>query len=746
MNYVIRQCTICYEAWPIKTGSKKPSGCLVCPRCKLDKKNPKKFSNQNNMVPSAVPNELKYLTQFEEMLVSRAFVVMQVYVKPGLGYFGYKGHTITLPHNVQKVANVLPNIPTGLPVISFSVKGKMDNTFEFKVRRAVVLKALQWLISNNPLYKHVTLDMGRINSLPEDGYIIVDTIELTENKLLAADEGPSDEDPSDEDKRDIQCTSFLPSVPSQTQEIHKVKSSINGLSETNQLEISSQGLNELSTSCVATMAFPCLFPDGKGDPTNLLLVRDISNNETEAFSLKLKLLMKFVELIDGKWHYRFASHPRFGYWAYNMLFRKRLLGQGNFYIKQTRRNTHPDLDELREMARNRDGHRLMSILMHYAKNVTGTNAYWNQQKNNLKAIISQKGAPTIFWTLSCAEFHWPEFHALFDQNNTQCNSAITNVIKNPHILDWFFTERVESFLKHWLYNIMGASWHWFRYEFTVLRGAIHVHGLAKLESDPDLNSLAEIATNGHLATKKLESECNLLEQEIIGLQNEVTDGLEAEHKICKYHDLIYTTMNPEAYDEYVRPKVHPCQREFSDIVGNLSTDYIQLVNTVQRHTKCNSGYCLRQDKDGKQYCRFRYPFQLVEQTYLEYEPHTLANNDIVYRPKVVSQRNDPRVNRHQQNQLQGWRANCDIQLVIDHHACIEYLAKYASKAEKMSSIVNETFKSVVSKADYNSDPKSVIRKLMIQGVGERDMSIQEVMHSILGLKLVSSTFLLFMYR
>ena len=89
MNYVIRQCTICYEAWPIKTGSKKPSGCLVCPRCKLDKKNPKKFSNQNNMVPSAVPNELKYLTQFEEMLVSRAFVVMQVYVKPGLGYCIY---------------------------------------------------------------------------------------------------------------------------------------------------------------------------------------------------------------------------------------------------------------------------------------------------------------------------------------------------------------------------------------------------------------------------------------------------------------------------------------------------------------------------------------------------------------------------------------------------------------------------------------------------------------------------------
>lgn len=39
--------------------------------------------------------------------------------------------------------------------------------------------------------------------------------------------------------------------------------------------------------------------------------------------------------------------------------------------------------------------------------------------------------------------------------------------------------------------------------------------------------------------------------------------------------------------------------------------------------------------------------------------------------------------------IQTWRANCDIQLIIDYHACVEYLAKYASKAEKMSAISKE---------------------------------------------------------
>lgn len=53
-----------------------------------------------------------------------------------------------------------------------------------------------------------------------------------------------------------------------------------------------------------------------------------------------------------------------------------------------------------------------SQLMYYAKNVTGTNSYWYQVKEQLKATLHQAGSPTIFWTLSCAEFHWPEFHAL----------------------------------------------------------------------------------------------------------------------------------------------------------------------------------------------------------------------------------------------------------------------------------------------------------------------------------------------
>ena len=45
-------------------------------------------------------------------------------------------------------------------------------------------------------------------------------------------------------------------------------------------------------------------------------------------------------------------------------------------------------------------------------------------------------------------------------------------------------------------------------------------------------------------------------------------------------------------------------------------------------------------------------------------------------------------------QLQGWRANCDIQLVKDCHACVEYLAKYSTKTEKMSSTARHVFENM----------------------------------------------------
>ena len=119
------------------------------------------------------------------------------------------------------------------------------------------------------------------------------------------------------------------------------------------------------------MSFPTLFPDGKGDPTNYSMVRNISDCDTEAFALKLKHLIRFGERINGKWLFRFASHPRFAYWAYNILYRKRILSQGNFFMKQNAGEANLTTSDLQELWHSNTYSSLMGKLMHYAKNITG---------------------------------------------------------------------------------------------------------------------------------------------------------------------------------------------------------------------------------------------------------------------------------------------------------------------------------------------------------------------------------------
>ena len=139
--------------------------------------------------------------------------------------------------------------------------------------------------------------------------------------------------------------------------------------------VGKDALNEFKTEYLATLAIPTLFPNGKGDATRLGMRRAIAKSDTESFSEKIKHFIKFAEFIDGKLTYRFAAHPCFGFWAYNMLYRRRLLGQGSFYLKQNPGEANLNIDELQEMMRDGTYNTVMKKLYRYAKNVTGTVSY-----------------------------------------------------------------------------------------------------------------------------------------------------------------------------------------------------------------------------------------------------------------------------------------------------------------------------------------------------------------------------------
>lgn len=99
----------------------------------------------------------------------------------------------------------------------------------------------------------------------------------------------------------------------------------------------------------------------------------------------------------------------------------------------------------------------------------------------------------------------------------------------------------------------------------------------------------------------------------------IAEGSAAETEICDYYDYLVSCCNPLGNDDDIqwdKPDIHPCKKSFQSVLqDDFDTDYIDLVNSVQKHTKCNPGYCLRLNSGGEQKCRFGFPLELNENTY-----------------------------------------------------------------------------------------------------------------------------------
>ena len=171
------------------------------------------------------------------------------------------------------------------------------------------------------------------------------SVEADESSVseLTADTGPQNDSFSEETlyNETTETSSFLPVGEQQQKEFDFVRTQLSPEEPMEYPSVEDQPLNEYQVAYLATMAFPTLFPDGNGDPTNQALQRDVPLAE------RIKHLIKFAEQIDGKWVYRFATHPRFSYWAFNMIQRMRILQQSGIFLKQNPGGANLSIDELR---------------------------------------------------------------------------------------------------------------------------------------------------------------------------------------------------------------------------------------------------------------------------------------------------------------------------------------------------------------------------------------------------------------
>ena len=83
VEFFISHCTICKEAWPLKSKPNQDHLIVIYAHDVLEMRNLLKSFHLKMLIPSAVPHELQSSTQFEEMLIARVLPIMKVYIKSG---------------------------------------------------------------------------------------------------------------------------------------------------------------------------------------------------------------------------------------------------------------------------------------------------------------------------------------------------------------------------------------------------------------------------------------------------------------------------------------------------------------------------------------------------------------------------------------------------------------------------------------------------------------------------------------
>lgn len=183
---------------------------------------------------------------------------------------------------------------------------------------------------------------------------------------------------------------------------------------------------------------------------------------------------------------------------------------------------------------------------------------------------------------------------------------------------------------------------------------------------------------------------------------------------------------PRLYTEHPKrntqpPVLHSCRKELEDVI-NLKEDLAELLNTVQRHTRCTPGYCLTTGKNNSDHsCRFKFPRDLIDKSEM-----VLSENEDY---ELETKRNDPRLNKYNPDMILIWRANMDISSVLSKRALMNYLAKHVSKAEVKSKTLEELFKEICE--NNTKSAKSIIQSLYMKTCSARDYSAQEVGHILM---------------
>ena len=362
----------------------------------------------------------------------------------------------------------------------------------------------------------------------------------------------------------------------------------------------------------------------------------------------------------------------------------------------------------------------------FLTNITGSPAYWEQQKKNVMAMVRQLGVFTLFVTLSAAETQWKELLQILkktvdneddaDVSDLSFEEKARLIRNDPVTCALYFEHKFQELFKTWKktddgpfgkYKILQ---HYFRIEFQH-RGSPHVHMILWLHEAPTFD-----ADKPHLF--------HLIEDFIDNIISTNSDDPDVQDFTkYQYHKCSRTckkkSRNGNKSCRFGAP-FFPMNK--TRILQPLPPDYVYSSGEENEYRTINKKLSEILSGDLNTVGTFD---ELLQKLNCDADKYIKAVRSQLKATKIIVKRapKDARINPYSKKILMLMQSNIDVQFVLDPYACIGYIVEYINKPSRGISKLLRSCVEEFKAGNYSLREK--IKKLSCTYYNGTEISAQE---------------------
>ncbi|KAL5006836.1 hypothetical protein ScPMuIL_015642 [Solemya velum] len=683
----------------------------ICYTCKnaLKKSKVPRLSIANKMGFPVKPKELE-LFPLEERLISLRIPFMQIHELPRGGQLCVKGNVVNVPVDIQPTIQSLPRRMDQAGTVPVKLKKRLAYKkcdFSENVRPLAVLCALHYLVKNSDLYSSSGIEVDEnwqvesAENTQEDENTIdpenatEDSDHFSEIDDSEVHSGNNDtlldhmEDPTDQ-RNDTEYT-FAPGEGQKPVGLY-------------------------NDPDAEYLSFPTIFC-GLRRPINA--ERSVPVHYTDIVKWELRSIDRRVPNSVPNIFFKLKKIQMKNISDKVSLAVRRCKTEGKIWTASDILNP----STVDSMVRLDEGYFIF-------RSLRNSPAYLEKRKKDLLALIMQLGLPTWFSSLSSADTRWKDLLGMLAKldgknysdeeiDNLDWKEKTRLIQKDPVTCSRYFDYRVQQFIKIVLKSnlepIGKVTDFFYRVEFQQ-RGSPHIHMMTWIENSPKYGVDTNLAI---IEFVDRYCSCEMLEdiKDLIALQ------VHKHSKTCRKKGA------PVCRFGFPLPPF-----EETVILEPLEEDvgkYKAIYKEIQR--KINDMHDI-DDVDLMTYHEF-----LDEYLGISEEDYVKAVRSSLNGPKVFLKRKpcEVRINPYMKNVLKAWKANHDIQFILDAYACASYILSYITKSQKgMSALLDQATKEA---RQGNLDIRRQVRHIGNYFLNSVETSAQEAIYLALQMPLSRAT-------